>query len=159
MLELLTILRELGQIGLAFVLALPIAWERERADRSAGLRTFPLVAAASCAFVMIGVQLGGNGDGHVEARIVQGLMTGIGFVGGGAILKQESTVHGTATAASIWMTGALGAAVGFSRWELAVIVCLVTVVTLKGGAMVHERFGSGDLPDAREPAKLPAKRR
>ncbi len=56
----------------------------------------------------------------VLIRIMHGLMSGIGFVGGGAILKSNDHVRGTASAASIWVTGALGAAVGFQLWELAV---------------------------------------
>lgn len=56
----------------------------------------------------------------VLVRIMQGLMSGIGFVGGGAILKDDDHVRGTASAASIWVTGALGAAVGFQLWELAI---------------------------------------
>jgi len=139
MLDWSTLGSEFAQVLAAFALALPIAWEREHADRSAGLRTFPLVAAASCAYVMIGVAIGSGTSGDVEARIVQGLMTGIGFVGGGAILKQASVVRGTATAASIWMTGALGAAVGFRRWELAIIISLMTVLTLRGGTLLGRR--------------------
>ena len=58
-------------------------------------------------------------------------MTGIGFVGGGAILKGEDRVHGTATAASIWSTGAIGAAVGYRQYEIAMIISLFNVLTLR----------------------------
>ncbi len=118
------------QIAGAFLLALPVGWERERATRIMGLRTFPLVAVASCAYVLIAVAVVGAAD-DAQSRIIQGLMTGIGFLGGGAILKEGDTVRGTATAASVWMTGALGAAVGYGRWEIAILISVVTFLILQ----------------------------
>ena len=63
------------------------------------------------------------------ARIVEGV-TGIGFIGGGAILKHGSEVHGTATAAALWATGAIGIAVGLANYDVAVVICLFTILTL-----------------------------
>lgn len=113
----------------SFVLALPIAWERERATRIMGLRTFSLVSVASCGYVLIAATVVGDAA-DAQARIIQGLMTGIGFIGGGAILKHGANVRGTATAASIWMTGALGAAVGYSQFEIAVLISALNFLTL-----------------------------
>lgn len=113
-----------------FLLALPIAWEREHSTRIMGLRTFTLVAVASCGYVLIANRVVGF-DADPQARIIQGLMTGIGFVGGGAILKQGANVRGTATAVSIWMTGALGAAVGYSEIEIAVLLSLLNYLALR----------------------------
>lgn len=118
------------QISGAFFLALPVGWEREKSTRIMGLRTFPLVAVASCAYVLIAIAVVGPGE-DAQARIIQGLMTGIGFIGGGAILKDEASVRGTATAASVWMVGALGAAVGYGRWEIAILISLVTFLILR----------------------------
>ncbi len=116
-------------LSVAYVLALPIGWNREKEERSAGLRTFPLVSVAACGFVMIAIEvLGVESEG--QARILEGLMTGIGFIGGGAILKQGDRAHGTATAASLWATGALGAAVGYGQLDIAVILSAVIFVTL-----------------------------
>src|SRR5262245_46763103 len=110
-----------GKVAGAFALALPIGWERERDDRSAGLRTFPLVAVASCGYVLVAESVfGAAGPDH--SRLLQGLITGIGFIGGGAILKSAGTVRGTATAASVWNTGAVGAAVAYGAYEIAVIL-------------------------------------
>lgn len=123
------VLKNLIILGVAYVLALPIGWNREREERSAGLRTFPLVAIASCGFVMVAIDvIGAQSEQH--SRILEGLMTGIGFIGGGAILKQGDRATGTATAASLWATGAMGAAVGFGQLDIAVILSLVTVLTL-----------------------------
>jgi putative Mg2+ transporter-C (MgtC) family protein len=66
-------------------------------------------------------------------------MTGVGFIGGGAILKSRERVHGTATAAGIWMTGALGAAAGHDRWELAVAASILTFATLRWLTAIERR--------------------
>ncbi len=114
----------------AFVLAIPVALERESSRRQMGLRTFPMVAVASCGFVLVASSLVGP-DSDVQARIIQGLMTGIGFIGGGAILKKKDDVHGTATAAGIWMIGAVGAAVGYGRLEIAVPLSFLAFAMLR----------------------------
>lgn len=122
-------LSHLVTLVVAYLLALPIGWNREREERSAGLRTFPLVAMAACSFVMMAIEVIGA-DSEQQSRIMEGLMTGIGFIGGGAILKQGDRAKGTATAASLWATGAIGAAVGYGQLDIAVILSLVTVLTL-----------------------------
>ncbi len=123
-------LLHLFRIVSAFVLVLPVAWEREKSTRIMGLRTFPLVAVASTGYVLLATAvLGGSVD--AEARIIQGLMTGIGFVGGGAILKEGHTVRGTATAASIWSTGAIGATVAYDRYDIALVISLANFLTLR----------------------------
>ena len=110
-----------------------------------GLRTFSLVAMASCGYVLIATRVVGI-DAEPQARIIQGLMTGIGFVGGGAILKHGANVRGTATAVSIWMTGALGAAVAYSELEIAVLLSVLNYLALRG----LSRFGvSQDEESAR----------
>lgn len=128
------VFENLALAGAAFVLALPIGWERHRANRPAGLRTFPIVAVATCAFVLIGTRSFPD-DSGAQARIVQGLMTGIGFIGGGAILKTRSDgdghVEGIATAASIWNTGAIGASVAFARFELAITLAFLNYAILR----------------------------
>lgn len=122
-------LESLLQIGLAYVLALPVAWDREHESRSAGLRTFPLVSIAACGYMLVGIQvLSATG---AEARVLQAIVAGMGFIGGGAILKNKSGVSGTATAASLWMTGAIGVAVAFKRLEIAVVLSLLNFLTLR----------------------------
>jgi putative Mg2+ transporter-C (MgtC) family protein len=124
------IIPHLAALALAYALALPIGWDREKEERSAGLRTFPLVALASCGFVQATEHLlVGSPEGM--ARIVEGLITGVGFIGGGAIIKHGSSVRGTATAASLWATGAIGTAVGLGSYDVAATVAVFTFVTLK----------------------------
>ena len=123
------ILPHLISIGIAYLLALPIGWNREKAERSAGLRTFPLVAMAACGFVEATEGLTGESP-EAMARIVEGVIVGMGFVGGGAILKHGENVRGTATAAALWATGATGVAVGLGSLDVAIMLAAVTSVTL-----------------------------
>ncbi|MFO7581075.1 MgtC/SapB family protein [Guyparkeria sp.] len=119
----------LTYLAAAYVLALPVALEREAHSRSAGLRTFPLVAVASCAYMLVGINVLDSSD--AEARVFQGIITGIGFVGGGAILKSQSHATGTATAASLWSTGAIGVAVAWNHFEIALLLSIVTFASLR----------------------------
>jgi putative Mg2+ transporter-C (MgtC) family protein len=114
----------------SFLLAFPIGWDREREDQSAGVRTFPLVSMGSCGLILTASRLIGN-SGDIESRILQGLITGIGFIGGGAILKHERVIHGTATAASVWNMAVIGAATGFGFYDIAVILALINLLTLR----------------------------
>lgn len=119
----------LTYLAAAYVLALPVGLEREAHSRSAGLRTFPLVAVASCAYMLLGINVLDSSD--AEARVFQGIITGIGFVGGGAILKSRNRTTGTATAASLWATGAIGVAVAWNHFEIALLLSIVTFASLR----------------------------
>lgn len=116
-----------GKLAAAYVLAMPVGWHREKEAHSVGVRTFPLVAMASCGYVL----LADPKDTAAMSRIIQGLVAGIGFIGGGAILKSEGNVHGTAAAASIWNTGVLGAACAQDRWLLAVTLSVLNLIALR----------------------------
>lgn len=153
-----TVLYHFVVLAVAFIVALPVGWDRERATRAVGLRTFPLVAVGSAAYVAIArTALGVDANAH--ARIIQGLITGIGFLGGGAIIKTTDRVRGTATAASIWSTAAIGAAVAYDRLEIAILLSFVNFVALRllrpfkklvGGR--DERAGSERMGDAKTDA-------
>lgn len=119
----------LTHLTAAYVLALPVAWDRESAHQGIGLRTFPLVAVAACGYTLVGFSVLDSTD--AEARVLQGLITGIGFIGGGAILKNKGNVQGTATAATIWITGLLGIAVALDRFEVAILMALISFLTLR----------------------------
>src|SRR5579863_1662907 len=120
--------RNFGQIAITYVLTALIGWEREREAHSAGLRTFPLVGIASCGYLLI---LGAQPTSADQSRVLQGLITGIGFVGGGAILKEGTTVRGTATAASVWNAGVIGASVAMQHYSIAIILALLNLFTLR----------------------------
>ncbi len=130
-------------VAIAYVLALPIGWNWEKLRHNTGLRTFPLVAVASCSYVLVAKHALGPNDPNID-RVIQGLMTGIGFIGGGAIFYQGVNVRGTATAASIWCVGALGAAVACGAWDIAVLLGVVNLATLRLLRPVKEMLDAGD---------------
>jgi putative Mg2+ transporter-C (MgtC) family protein len=150
------LLPHLAALLTAYLLAFPIGWNREREERSAGLRTFPLVAVATCGFVQAAEHLTAT-QPEAMARIIEGLITGMGFIGGGAILRHKDSVKGTATAASLWVTGAIGTAVGLGSYDVAIVLSLVTIATLwvltgfkhKMGIEENERPTPGDRSGAR----------
>ena len=90
--DVLQVFFHLLSLGIAFMLALPVGWDREQQERSAGLRTFSLVAVASCGYILLAERVA-VGRTDAQARVIEGLITGIGFIGGGAILKEGGTVR------------------------------------------------------------------
>lgn len=118
------------KLATAWLLALPSGFMAEREGHAVGLRTFPIVAIASCGYLLV-LQGGPDSQGN-SSRVLQGLIAGIGFVGGGAILKDGLTVQGTASAASIWNLGAIGASVAMGHSEIGIILAVLNLLTLKG---------------------------
>lgn len=119
----------LGRLALAFALAMPLGWERGKGRRSAGFRTLPIVAMASCGYALLAVRLPGA-SAESLTRMLQGVLAGIGFIGGGAILKQQGHVRGLVTAATVWNTGAIGVSVALGRIEIALALSLANLLTL-----------------------------
>lgn len=107
-----------------------IGWQRERAGKAAGLRTHMLVAMGTALFVIGSAEIGMQQD--AMSRVIQGLATGIGFLGAGAILKleQQRVIKGLTTAAGIWMTAALGVTIGLGHLGTAAIAVFFTWVVL-----------------------------
>jgi putative Mg2+ transporter-C (MgtC) family protein len=139
------------KIAVAYLLAMPTGWMREKQEHGVGIRTFPIVAMASCGYLLIMQGATGPEALAANSRVLQGLVAGIGFVGGGAILKSSSGVHGTATAASIWNTGAIGAATALGRYEVAVVLSVLNVITMQALVPLKKRL---DHPEIGEPPLL-----
>jgi putative Mg2+ transporter-C (MgtC) family protein len=115
--------------AVAFVLGLPVGWERERHQFGPGLRTFPLLALGACAYAEIGqIAFRDHIDG--QARVLQALISGVGFIGAGAIIKGRGDVHGLATAVSLWVTVSVGIAASYQLFVLAAVLSATTVVAL-----------------------------
>jgi putative Mg2+ transporter-C (MgtC) family protein len=114
----------------AMIFGAVIGIQRERAGKPAGLRTHMMVALGAAVFIMASGEFGMNADSI--SRVIQGLVTGIGFLGAGAILKlyDKRAVEGLTTAAGIWITAALGVAVGLGRFGLALLATLLAWMTL-----------------------------
>lgn len=131
-------------MGAAYLLALPLGWERKtRGAAHIGLRTLPLVSVGTCAYLLMSRLLfeAGVFDADGMARAVRAMMTGIGFIGGGAILKQANDVKGVkgvATAASVWTTGAIAASVAHGYYSVAVVLSVTSVLVVEvSGVFIH----------------------
>jgi putative Mg2+ transporter-C (MgtC) family protein len=120
----------LRMVAAAVLGAVP-GYERERSGKVAGLRTHVLVSLGSSTLVVATVAAGG-GPSEV-AHVVQGAAAGIGFIGAGAILKADDAqrVHGITTAASIWMTAAIGVSAGIGSFWIAIAAAVLSFVTLR----------------------------
>jgi len=114
----------------AGVLALPSAINRELHSTIMGVRTLPLVAIGACSYMLVGISLIEPGEAETLARVMQGILGGIGFIGGGAILKNDDHVKGTATAGCIWTLGAIGVACALQQWVIAVALSVLTWLAL-----------------------------
>ena len=113
----------------ATILGALLGFERELGQKSAGLRTNILIAVGSAVFTLMSYEMAGPGadPGRIAAQIV----TGIGFLGAGAIMHRGSGVHGLTTAATIWVNAAVGVAAGGGEYHLAVIATGITLVVLQ----------------------------
>ena len=127
------------------VLGTLVGLARQMGRKPAGLRTHTLVCLGSTMFVLVTrhavVDIGGpNLD---PTRVIHGVITGVGFLGAGSIMRQEGYVHGLTTAASVWMVAAIGVAVGVHAYTLAIIGAVLALVVLEGFRWM-ERFLSTD---------------
>ena len=124
----------------AGALAAVLGWEREKAGKSAGLRTHILVGVGSALFVMLADvtsrAAGGTNSSVLRLDPLQGVAVGIGFLGGGLIFKSEDRVRGLTTAASIWATAAVGFACGIGHFVLAAGATVIVLGVLR----LLERF-------------------
>jgi len=122
----------------ALVIGLMIGAERELRGHPAGLRTMALISAGSCMFTGLGLipEFGKTVD---PTRIAAQIVTGVGFLGAGSILRQGELVRGLTTAASIWVAASLGMAVGFGYYFVAVFMTIVVVVILLAVKPLEER--------------------
>jgi putative Mg2+ transporter-C (MgtC) family protein len=122
-------------IVLAVVLGAAIGVEREFSGKAAGLRTNILICLGAAVFTIISKRMAGENE--ALTRIAAGVVTGVGFLGAGAIIQDRGGVHGLTTAATIWFMACLGMACGAGLYELAVILTLIAVFVLIGLRLIH----------------------
>lgn len=132
------------RLVLAGVCGALIGWQREKKDKSAGLRTHMLLALGSCTFALVGLGMGG-GD---ILRIVQGTLMGTGFICGGVIFRQGPTVRGLTTAVGLWSLSAIGVACAAGEYVLALIATAGTFAIMAGFVKVEQKIE----PDTRAPS-------
>jgi putative Mg2+ transporter-C (MgtC) family protein len=117
---------EAGQVSFAFIIGAVLGLEREFRSKPAGFRTMILISVGSCLYTILSKEAGaGSAD-----RIASNIVTGIGFIGAGVIFKEGISVNGLTTAALIWITAALGMAIGYHNYPLAIVVSAIVVIAL-----------------------------
>jgi putative Mg2+ transporter-C (MgtC) family protein len=124
------LMRIAARLGTAALLGGVLGFERERVGKAAGLRTHMLVALGSALFIVAPLEAGMDLEGL--SRVIQGIAAGIGFIGAGTILKrkEEDEIKGLTTAASLWLTSAVGMAVGVGRLWLPLVAVLLAFLIL-----------------------------
>ena len=120
-------LEQAAQVSVAFVLGAILGVEREFRSKPAGFRTMILISVGSCLYTILSKDLGG---GVSSDRIASNIVTGIGFIGAGVIFKEGVSVNGLTTAALIWITAALGMAIGNHNYPVAFVVTIIVVLAL-----------------------------
>jgi putative Mg2+ transporter-C (MgtC) family protein len=115
------------KLGLALAIGTIIGAEREYKNKSAGLRTLIIICLGSTLFTIISGSLGAENE---TGRIASNIVTGIGFLGAGAIMREGLTVTGLTTASSIWVTSALGMAVGAGEYHLSIFGTAIVLMVL-----------------------------
>jgi putative Mg2+ transporter-C (MgtC) family protein len=145
------------RLGFAALLGAVLGLNRELRHKPAGLRTHALVALGAALATLLSIQApvpGGATDLTAFSRVLQGLLAGVGFIGGGVILHRDDStkgVHGLTTAASIWLVAALGAAAGAGLWRTATVALILALAVLAFGGPVERLakrwFGHGPDED------------
>jgi putative Mg2+ transporter-C (MgtC) family protein len=131
----------------AAVLGAVIGFEREIHEHPAGMRTHLLVSLGSAAFTVISIYGFGSPDVADPSRVAAQIVTGIGFLGAGAIIKYGTSVRGLTTAASLWAAAAVGMAVGAGWWIVGIVVTAIVVLSLWPLRSVVRRIrGTGPQP-------------
>jgi len=141
-------LGDLLSIALAVVFGAAIGLEREISGKSAGLRTNVLICLGAAVFTVISKEMAGQ-TGQIT-RIAASIVTGVGFLGAGAIIQDRGGVHGLTTAATIWLVASIGMACGAQYYLLAVVSTLIAVIVLIGLARLEKpihRYGKKRKPE------------
>ena len=125
------------RIGAAALVGGGVGLNRHLHHKAVGLRTLSRVARGAAGLVLATLHAAG-GASHVDAmsRVIQGIMTGVGFIGAGVIMRDQAgdKIHGLTTAAAVWITAALGALCGIGEWKIiATLSAIVAIVLLTGG--------------------------
>ena len=143
------VIHDLIPMSLSLLLGTIVGWERQMGRKPAGLRTHVLVCLGSTMFVLTtSYSLQAFGGHSLDAsRIVHGVVTGVGFLGAGSIMRQDGYVAGLTTAASIWMVAAIGVAVGVHAYVLATIGTVFCLIVLEVYRWMERFLTSGHSND------------
>jgi putative Mg2+ transporter-C (MgtC) family protein len=148
-----TFARVLVRLTFAILLTGIIGWERERGHKTAGLRTHLMVAIGSALFVLVLENTEGDDANQAVSRVIQGITAGVGFIGGGAILKLErqNKIRGLTTAGSVWFAAAIGVAAGMGKLSAAIAGTIFALIVLSSLAKLEIRQREPKIVDEQEP--------
>ena len=133
---------DLLSVLLAVILGGAIGAEREISGKAAGLRTNVLICLGAAVFTIISKQMATDGTADSVTRIAAQVVTGVGFLGAGAIIQDRGGVHGLTTAATIWLVASIGTACGARLYQLAVVTTLIAIVVLVGLGKLAKQYGT-----------------
>lgn len=130
---------------IAALLAALIGYNREKLNKAAGIRTNVIVAVISCVIMILSVEVAqsgslGSGVEGDPARLAAQVVSGIGFLGAGTIIKQEDKIEGLTTAASLWGVAGLGLAVGYGLYDISIAAALIIFISLRIAPSVKKRM-------------------
>lgn len=142
-------IQSICQLFLSVFLGAIIGVEREFKRKEAGLQTHSLVALGSCFFTMISFKMielfsQSSGVSFDPIRVIQAVAIGIGFIGAGVIFRQPSGIVGLTTSAGLWISAAIGIAVGVKMYYLAIFATFLSLLVLFGFGLLEQRFFRGD---------------
>jgi putative Mg2+ transporter-C (MgtC) family protein len=139
-------------IVLSVIFGTAVGLERELSGKAAGLRTNILICVGSAVFTILSREMAAGADSLT--RIAAGIVTGIGFLGAGAIIQDRHSIHGLTSAATIWVVAAIGMACGAEYYGLAGVTTLIAIIVLmvlkaveKPLARYGKKYRSEELPD------------
>ena len=142
------------RIGAAALIGGAIGLNRHLHHKPVGLRTLSLVACGAAGLVLAALHSAGTAP-HVDAmsRVIQGIMTGVGFVGAGVIMRNATgdKIQGLTTAAAVWITAALGAICGIGEWKITVSLSIIVAIVLLTGGPLERWCDTALAPKPREP--------
>jgi putative Mg2+ transporter-C (MgtC) family protein len=136
----------LGQVALGFLLGGILGWQREQSGRAAGPRTYALVTGGAVLFTLAAKQIFGLNGAPFIAQII----TGIGFIGAGTIIHHDDRIEGITTAAGLWITTAIGIAIGLEAYILAIGTALLSL----GILFINDKNKSTKIKSSKTPKKL-----
>lgn len=139
-------MQDLVPMLVSTLLGTVVGFERQVGRKPAGLRTHTLVCVGSTLFVLLtehSITAFGGGHNVDPTRIIHGVVTGVGFLGAGSIIRQQGFVHGLTTAASVWMVAAIGVAVGCRAYTLAITGAVLALVVLEGYRWIEHLLAPG----------------
>jgi len=130
-------LQDVIAIVLAVALGSMIGWERERSGKAAGLRTNILICLGAAVFTILSKYMAGDGDSWT--RVAAQVVSGVGFLGAGAIIQDRGGIQGLTTAATIWLVSSIGMACGAGYYVLAGLTTIIAMVVLVGVRALEKR--------------------